>query len=63
VDFFKDSGNTIKRGQFSKSFKTPQKLTALFCIFDASFVEILPSHSNPAYNTIPISACPIEKTG
>jgi len=33
VDFFKDSGNTIKCGQFSKSFKTSQKLTALLFYF------------------------------
>jgi len=35
VDFFKDSGNTIKCGQFSRSFKTSQKLTALLFYYQS----------------------------
>lgn len=45
-----------------KEFLNLSKIDRTFCIFDASSVEISLSHGNPACNTIPMSACSVEKT-
>jgi len=48
---FKDS---YKVRSILKEFLKPLKNWPHFCIFDASFADIFPSHCNSACNTIPM---------